>query len=258
MTWTSNVAGLLGTGNPLTYNTGPMAYGAHTITARATDLQGNSATDTVTLTIVNDPPTVDLYTPLRVPSAPARRSPSVRRSSTSTRSAPPCPTRGSVGASPVASTFATGKTVVNSFGTVGNVQVIVLAIDDQGATDEDWVNLGIVGCTDAPPTVAITSPASDIELVYDGYDDGRGQWYADVTLVGNASDPEDGALTGGDLVWTTSYAGQAPLLGTGASLTTRLYSSTCTGVTHTVTLTATDSGGNVRTAVVRIRIWTLC
>ena len=121
--------------------------------------------------------------------------------------------------------------------------------------------LAIAACqqrVNQPPTVAITSPASDVELVYDGRDDGRGQWYTDVTLVGNANDPEDGALSGGDLVWTTDYGGQAPLLGTGASLTARLYSSQCTGVTHTVTLTATDSGGIVRTAVVQIRIWTLC
>ena len=257
VTWTSNVAGLLGTGNPLTYNTGPMAYGAHTITARATDLQGNTATDTVTLTIVNDPPTVDLFTPL----------PGTFCTGESITFRATVIDLNEIGATlPDArvgwrvaggSTFATGKTVVESFG-VGNIQVIVLAIDDQGATDEDWVNLGIVSCADLPPTVAITSPASDIELEYDDRDEGRGQWYADVTLVGSANDPEDGALTGGDLVWTTSYAGQAPLLGTGASLTARLYSSTCTGVTHTVTLTATDSGGNVRTAVVRIRIWTLC
>ena len=64
VTWTSNVSGLLGTGNPFTYNTGSMAYGAHTITARATDLQGNVATDTVSVTIVNNAPTVNLDVPL--------------------------------------------------------------------------------------------------------------------------------------------------------------------------------------------------
>ena len=258
VTWTSNVAGLLGTGNPLTYNTGPMAYGAHTITARATDLQGNSATDTVTLTIVNDPPTVDLYTPLPgtfCAGEPVTFGATVIDINEVGSTLPDASVQWSVSGG---ATFATGKTVVNSFGTVGNFLVVVTATDDQAASGVDTVSLGVVDCTDQPPTVAITTPASDVELEYDGYDEGRGQWYTDVALVGNANDPEDGALTGGDLVWTTNYAEQAPLLGTGASLTTRLYSSTCTGVTHTVTLTATDSGGNVRTAVVRIRIWTLC
>ena len=258
VTWTSNVSGLLGTGNPLTFNTAPMAYGSHTITARATDLQGNSVTDTVTLTIVNDPPTVDLYTPL----------PGTFCTGEAITFRADVIDLNEVGATlPDArvgwrvaggSTFATGKTVVQSFGAAGNIQVVVLAIDDQGATGEDWVNLGIESCTNQPPAVTITTPASDIELTYDGRDEVRGQWYADVPLVGSATDPEDGVLTGADLVWTTDYAEQPPLLGTGTNLTARLYSTNCTGVTHTITLTATDEDGNVRTAVVRIRIWSIC
>ncbi len=256
--WTSNVSGLLGTGNPFTYHTGPMAYGAHTITARAADLQGNVATDTVTVTIVNDPPTVDLDLPLPgtfCADEPITFGATVVDINEIGSTLPNASVEWRVSGGPV---FATGKTVVQSFGAEGNVQVVVTVTDDQGQSDVDSVNLSIVDCTDQPPTVAISSPAADIELFYDDYDDARDQWYTDVTLVGSANDPEDGALTGGDLVWTTNYADQAALLGTGTSLTTRLYSSTCTGVTHTVTLTATDSFGNDRTAVVRIRIWTLC
>jgi hypothetical protein len=47
-------------------------------------------------------------------------------------------------------------------------------------------------------------------------------------------------------------------LGTGSSLTARLYSNACEGAQHTITLTATDSSGHVRTAIVRVFIWTLC
>jgi len=258
VTWTSNVDGLLGTGNPLAYPA-DMAYGAHTITARATDLQGNSATDTVNLTIVNDPPTVDLWTPL----------PGTFCTGESITFRATVIDLNEIGATlPDArvgwriaggTTFATGKTVVQSFGSAGNIRVVVLAIDDQGASDEDWVDLGIENCTNQPPVVTITTPSSDTEYFgYDGFDEGRGQWYVDVPLAGSANDFEDGALTGSDLVWTTNYAGQAPILGTGASLTARLYSTECTGVTHTITLTATDSDGNARTAVVRIYIWTIC
>jgi hypothetical protein len=255
VTWTSNVSGLLGTGNPLTYNTAPMTYGTHLITARATDLHGNSATDTVTVTIINDPPAVDLYAPL--PGAVCRNaaitfSVSVVDPNEVDATVPDESVAWRVGTGDV---FATGKTVVESFGAVGDILVVVRATDSEGAYGEDSVDLDVVSC---PPVVAIEVPASDVEFVYDGFDDIRLQWYADVTLIGSASDADDGTLTDGSLVWTTDYSGQLSVLGTGTAITARLYSNSCPGVTHTITLTATDSDGNESTAVVRVRIWTLC
>ena len=74
-----------------------------------------------------------------------------------------------------------------------------------------------------------------------------------------ATDPEDGELTGSALVWTTDQTAiQDAALGTGKTVKVRLYSDTCTGTRHEITLTATDSSGNVRTALRRIFIWTLC
>lgn len=259
VTWTSNVSGLLATGNPVTVNTGDMEYGAHTITARGEDPQGHVVTDTVSVTITNDPPTVDLYHPIAgdfcVNESITFRATVIDLNELGA-TLPNASVAWRVG---TASPFAYGKVVTRSFTSPGDVQVIVKATDEVGAYAEDWVYLGIDPCTDLPPSVAITTPSSDIDKVYDGFDEGRGQWYADVQLVGNATDPEDGALTGGSLVWTTDQSGlQNAVLGTGTSLTVRLYSNECTGVTHTITLSATDSSGNTRTAVVRIRIWTLC
>lgn len=259
VTWTSNVSGLLATGNPVTVNTGDMEYGAHTITARGEDPQGHVVTDTVSVTITNDPPTVDLYHPIAgdfcVNESITFRATVIDLNELGA-TLPNASVAWRVGS---ASPFAYGKVVTRSFTSPGDVQVIVKATDEVGAYAEDWVYLGIDPCTDLPPSVAITTPSSDIDKVYDGFDEGRGQWYADVQLVGNATDPEDGTLTGASLVWTTDQSGlQNAVLGTGTSLTVRLYSNECTGVTHTITLSATDSSGNTRTAVVRIRIWTLC
>lgn len=89
-----------------------------------------------------------------------------------------------------------------------------------------------------------------------------GLYYKDVTFKGEALDPEDGFLSDASLVWTTDRTdiqpgGQA-LLGTGETITVRLYSNVCTGVLHEIKLTATDSSGNVVSVIRRIFIWTLC
>jgi chitinase len=60
-----------------------------------------------------------------------------------------------------------------------------------------------------------------------------------VPFTGVGRDLEDGPLTGGALVWTSSLDGQ---IGTGES-----FNATLTAGTHTVTLTVTDSGGNTDT-----------
>lgn len=259
VTWTSDVSGLLATGNPVTVNTGDMDYGPHVVTARATDPQGHAVTDTVTLEVVNTPPTVDLYAPIAgdfCVDEPITFRATVIDLNELGATLPNASVAWRVGSG---SPFATGKTVVHAFATPGDVQVIVRATDPLAAYAEDWVSLGIDPCTDTPPVVAITVPASDVDVVYDGYDSGRGLWYADVDLAGSASDVEDGPLTGGSLVWTTNRSDlQGAVLGSGTSLTARLYSNVCEGVQHTITLTVTDSSGHVRSAVVRVFIWTLC
>ncbi len=58
-----------------------------------------------------------------------------------------------------------------------------------------------------------------------------------IAFIGQGTDPEDGVLTGGSLVWTSSRDG---LLGVGEGIDTLL----TIGV-HTITLTATDSAGNM-------------
>jgi chitinase len=67
----------------------------------------------------------------------------------------------------------------------------------------------------------------------------RQQSNGPVPLVGVANDPQDGALTGAALVWTSDIDGQ---LGVGEQL-----DFTFSLGTHTVTLTATDSDGNTGT-----------
>ena len=111
---------------------------------------------------------------------------------------------------------------------------------------------------DLPPAVTIISAKVGSSYTYDQK---SGLWYSKVVLEGNATDPEDGALPGTSLVWTTDRTDiyHNPSLGTGSSVEAVLYSNVCTGAWHTITLTATDSKGHVADASVRIFIGTsLC
>ncbi len=87
------------------------------------------------------------------------------------------------------------------------------------------------------PTASITAPA-DGSSVMEG---------TSVSFEGSATDPEDGTLSGGALVWTSNRDGE---IGTGASFST----STLTAGSHTVTLTATDGDGATGTASVGVMV----
>jgi hypothetical protein len=88
-----------------------------------------------------------------------------------------------------------------------------------------------------PPTAHITAPATGASFAQG----------ASVSFAGNATDPEDGTLTGASLVWTSSIGGQ---IGTGTSFST---TSLAVG-THTITLTATDTDGATGTATITVGI----
>ena len=76
------------------------------------------------------------------------------------------------------------------------------------------------------PTATITAPAGGSSFPAG----------TSVTFTGTGTDPEDGALSGASLLWTSDLDGK---FGTGASVTT---SGLSIGV-HTITLTVTDSDG---------------
>ena len=91
-----------------------------------------------------------------------------------------------------------------------------------------------------------------------GYDGSADEpWHSDIDFVGSASDPEDGSLTGSALVWTTDRTNtphhSSAVLGFGGTITASLYSDNCPGVWHEITLTATDSDGNI--VATSIKIW---
>ncbi len=262
--WESNIDGLIGESNDLISKL-DLSFGEHIITATTPNPAGGTLRDSVTITITNDPPTIDIV-------EPTSAGPFCEGESITFRAivqdlnieGNTLPDEAVTWSVLGLTTFGIGKTVTDSFD-AGGYNIIARAVDSEGAFAEDSINLSVIDCsTNTPPEVAITSPAADTStsddaFAYDGFDDARGMWYKDITLVGRASDAEDGTLTGSSLVWTTNQTTlQVARLGTGTNLTTRIYSNNCFGTWHEITLTVTDSDGNSRTAVRRIFIWTLC
>ena len=113
---------------------------------------------------------------------------------------------------------------------------------------------------DLPPVVTIIPATVSSTYPYASYDQKLGLWYTYVALKGSAIDSEDGTLPDSSLTWSTNRTdiNQNSFLGTGSSIRALLYSNECTGVWHTITLTATDSTGHTAVASVRIFIESLC
>lgn len=133
-----------------------------------------------------------------------------------------------------------------------------------GTTDgAKSVTFTAIPCTNEPPQVTITTPAfnltGDNSLVWSGYDAVRQLHYVDVQLAASVTDEEDGTVAPESIVWRTNQTQyQDAVLGTGPTLTARLYG-ICEGVTHTISVQATDSDGN--TSLIRlvlVRAYTLC
>jgi PKD repeat protein len=131
----------------------------------------------------------------------------------------------------------TGTTFNKSNLSVGPHTITLKATDSQAAFGNTSVQITITAVANQPPTATITAPTNNGSFVQG----------TPVTFTGSGQDPEDGALTGGSLVWTSNVDGQ---IGTGTSFGT---SGLSVGP-HTITLKATDSQAAFGTALVQITI----
>ncbi|UCG58877.1 MAG: hypothetical protein JSU70_05055 [Phycisphaerales bacterium] len=119
---------------------------------------------------------------------------------------------------------------------ISNTGCIVGTIMDDAWEDTDaFVAVPIAGNTG--PEVSVSSPEEGAT-----FDSG-----ATINFSGTAHDAEDGDLTG-DLVWTSNIDGQ---IGTGGS-----FSATLSDGIHTITASATDSGGKAGSDSISITVGT--
>lgn len=120
----------------------------------------------------------------------------------------------------------TGTSFTRSDLSPGTHTITLTATDSDGRNGTASATLTVNDVANEAPDVTITTPA-------DGASAASG---SSVTFNGGATDPEEGALTGASLVWTSDLDGP---LGTGNSFAR----SDLSGGTHEIVLTATDSQG---------------
>ena len=108
----------------------------------------------------------------------------------------------------------------------------------------------------SPPVAVILYPGGQARLPYNNFDQDLNLWYTEVVLEGSAADKEDDVLSESSLVWSTNFrnAKVSRVLGTGNIVNATLYSDTCSGISHRITLTATDSQGDKSTVVINVFI----
>jgi hypothetical protein len=239
LVWTSDIDGQIGTGALVTSNT--LSLGTHAITLEVSDEEGLKDTDTITLVVNPAQATAPVATIIS-------------------------PINGYAFAVGAVVTFIgtgldaqdgvlTGTSLrwhSNKDGNLGtgtyltksnlseNVHIITLtATDSNNESDTATVTI-TVGETEAenqPPVVAIASPVSGSSVASGSM----------VFFAGGAVDPEDGAITGAGLVWTSDIDGA---LETGAYFT----KNNLTPGLHTITLSVEDSQGEEGSDSVTIEI----
>ncbi|MDP1919378.1 MAG: PKD domain-containing protein, partial [Myxococcales bacterium] len=237
LVWTSDRAGVIGSGPRVSFTNA--ALGAHRIVLTATDRSGRTGIASVSLTVVrpgtNRPPVVTITAPLNGALLVLGTAAMLRGTATDLEDG------ALTGASLVWTSSRDGALgtglMVSPMLTQGVHTLTLTATDSMGAMGTASITVSVNQANNQPPVATITLPAT-MQTVFQG---------ASLTFTGTGADPEDGALTGMALSWTSSRDG---VLGTGSPLST----STFTVGDHTVTLVARDSGGNSGTASVLVRV----
>lgn len=227
--WSSDLDGALGTGASLTVT--DLSVGDHVVTLTASDPQGATGTDSVSLAVEsNGQPTPTI-------TSPSDGAAFLEGESIDFQGSGSDPEDGAlsggdlVWTSDVDGEIGSGETFSRSDLSSGDHTITLEATDSRNASTTTSVEITVEG----DPVVTISSPA-DSSI----FDEGT-----TVSLQGSAEDPGEGPLSGSSLVWSSDADGE---LGTGESVSESGLSSG----PHTITLTATDSDGNQGSASVEL------
>jgi hypothetical protein len=232
LTWSSSRDRFLGTGSSI--STKKLSVGTHAITLSAVDSTGVTGTAQINIVIEPSMPTASISSPTSGQEFFFRKKVDLAGIGTDPHDGV-LPGKSLVWYSSIDGLLGTGNTLSRSDLSPGMHTIALTVTDSHGNKDGTQVDIKVH--PPYPPSASITSPTS-----------GKVSSYGDVVnFAGSATDPEDGALTGTSLVWTSSRDG---FLGTGTSFSK---SDLSVGI-HTITLKATDSMGLNNSVQVTITI----
>lgn len=259
VTWTSHRDGLVGTGTLVQRN--DLSVGIHIMTATATDSRGFEDFEHFTFEVIDDPPFVEITNPPHESEFFQGQTIYLTATTRDTNLVPPAPLPDAdVRWSRDDVQFATGHNVTIPGGTLPlGIHTIYVDAYEGELTSWDGVTITInEDPPDLPPDVVITSPENGATFLVNASDGGGD--YRNVTVVGSANDPEDGALSGDSLQWHYRPAGAGIYqpVGTGASRNIKLYATDCFGTDYDIRLTAIDSNSNISTFRITVTITSLC
>jgi hypothetical protein len=230
--WSSDVDGQFGTGAVVSSTA--LTPGPHIITAYVVDSGGLEAVASVPIT-VNGRPVVNITSPTDGSSYTAGTS--VLLEATASDLEDGDLTAAIAWSSDLDGALGTGGSLPVSTLSVGTHLLTAAVVDSNGLAGEASVTIIVNNApSNVAPTVTITAPASGST-----FEEGTA-----VTFTATASDTEDGDLTAA-IAWSSDLDGA---LGTGGTLNL----STLTVGTHTITASATDSGGLTGTDTITVEI----
>lgn len=248
--WRLENGALLGTG--ATINALPPP-GAHTVTATVTFPDGATASDVVHVSVTNQPPVVHVTGPRNADgSIPvfAQNEAILFRATSLDDSGPLPENRVSWHLDGATAAFATGHNPTVALGaTVGEHTVTARGCDNLNicASESVTISLRPAGANQ-PPVARIVSPANASLIGVTGSD--VNGFFAEVTLLGTATDPDGDPLT---IVWLDNGS----QLATGLNPTVRLRGG-CSQVPHRLTLVVSDTAGHVRQDTADVKVEFIC
>lgn len=230
--------------------------GRHVITVTVTDALGRTDSDTVLVDVINSLANVSIVRPEIGERIPVNEVVLLHGRTRDPDTSTPLPERD-------VTWYLDGSTTANSTGHNGVIGANSLSIGmhrvrfegvDGGTPISDEHTFEITAAVaDRAPVVRIIQPADDSTL-WVTENDSTG-YYRPVQLVGVADDPEDGPLSGTDLVWTIiDVEDLEETIGTGERLNHNFYARGSFGTFYRVILTATDSAGNTSQATIVLTI----
>ena len=224
----------------------PLSLGTHVITASGIDPFRGRATDSVTITVTNQPPITLITRPAN--GTTIRDNQVVRFSASVDDPDASVPNQNVSWSSSIDGFLQTGRQPVVTALSEGVHVITVSAIDELGLEMHDSIVLTVIPAAGFP-TAEILAPPSGF-IVSPG---------TSVTLHARAEDAEDGTVADDQVEWTSDDDG---FLGSGTTLTVELSAPDppCDPefVRHRTTLTVTDSDGNVASDEISISVGTVC